>query len=101
MKVKDKVLYDTIVEVHYDLGSVSYKLQDYQESVEHYREAINILQNEGGDAYWTNVIAGNLGLAYLRAGLTERGQTLLDRSKEAIKSQDGAPHYDFLFLTSQ
>lgn len=32
-----------MVSLHYDLGSVSYKLQDYQEAVDHYREAINIL----------------------------------------------------------
>jgi len=59
------------------LGSVNYKLQDYQEAVEHYREAINNLQDRGGDLYWANVIAGNLGLAYLRVGLTDRGKTLL------------------------
>ena len=77
---------DIIAEVHYDLGSVNYKLQVYQESVDHYREAITILQDKGGDPYWINVIAGNLGLAYMRAGLVERGKALLERSKEAIRA---------------
>jgi len=36
-----------------------------------------MLQEKKGDEYWTNVIAGNLGLAYLRAGLKERGRALL------------------------
>lgn len=89
------------MQLHYDLGSVNYKLQDYQESVEYYREAINNLQDRGADPYWANVIAGNLGLAYLRVGLVEKGKTLLDRSKESIRAQHGANHYDFLFLTSQ
>lgn len=89
------------MEVHYDLGSVNYKLQDYQESVDHYRQAIVMLQDRGGDEYWINVIAGNLGLSYLRAGLAERGKTLLEKSKEAIRAQHGAQHYDFLFLTAQ
>lgn len=66
----EKIQYEMIVEAHYDLGSVNYKMQDYQESVDHYRQAIVILQDKGGDEYWINVIAGNLGLAYLRAGLT-------------------------------
>ena len=37
----------------------------------------------------------------MRAGLIERGKPLLDRSKEAIRAENGAHHYDFLFLTSQ
>ena len=69
MAKEEKIPYETTVEVHYDLGSVNYKLKDYQESVEHYREAIVMLQENNGDPYWTNVVAGNLGLAYLRAGL--------------------------------
>jgi tetratricopeptide (TPR) repeat protein len=101
LQKSEKVLYETIVDVYYNLGSVDYKLQDYQESVDHYREAIVMLQERQGDSYWTNVIAGNLGLAYLRAGLTERGQGLLEKAKEAIRAVNGAQHYDFLFLTSQ
>lgn len=101
MQKTEKLSYELIVEVHYDLGSVSYKLQDYQESVDQYRAAILLLQDRGGDNYWSNVIAGNLGLAYLRAGLTERGNTLLQKSKETIVAKNGAHHYDYLFLTSQ
>lgn len=41
----EKIFHENLVNVHYDLGSVSYKLQDYQEAVDHYREAITILQN--------------------------------------------------------
>lgn len=101
MQKTEKLSYELIVEVHYDLGSVSYKLQDYQESVDQYRAAILMLQDRGGDNYWSNVIAGNLGLAYLKAGLTERGNTLLQKSKETIVAKNGARHYDYLFLTSQ
>ena len=49
LEKSEKIPYETIVEVHYDLGSVNYKLQDYQESVDHYREGIVILQERGGD----------------------------------------------------
>ncbi len=51
--------------------------------------------------YWSQVINGNLGLAYLRVNQNERGKHLLDRAKEYIKNENGTKHYDYLFLSSQ
>lgn len=45
----EKIPYELIVDVYYDIGSVNYRLQDYQESVDHYREAIVLLQDNKGD----------------------------------------------------
>ena len=90
-----------MVQLHYDLGSINYKLQGYADAIEYYKEALRILEENTGDMYWSHVISGNLGLAYLRVNQNERGKPLLDRAKEYIKNENGSKHYDYLFLSSQ
>jgi tetratricopeptide (TPR) repeat protein len=70
-----------MVQLHYDLGSINYKLQGYSDAIEYYKEAVNILEANLGDKYWSQVINGNLGLAYLRANQNEKGKVLLDHAK--------------------
>ena len=74
---REKLPTETLVQLHYDLGSVNYRLQDYGESAEHYREALRLMEQDPGDKYWNSVISGNLGLAYLRVGQREEGRKLL------------------------
>jgi hypothetical protein len=34
-------------------------------------------------------------------GQTEKGNALLDKAKEIIRGEQGATHYDYLFLNAQ
>lgn len=70
-----------MVQLYYDRGSINYKLQRYSDAIEYYKEALKILEDNGGDKYWSHVIGGNLGLAYLRVNQNEKGKPMLDRAK--------------------
>ena len=51
-EVRSKVSPTVLAEINYDLGSISYKLEDYTDAEVYYQQAIDILRARRTEDYW-------------------------------------------------
>ena len=51
-EVRSKVSPTVLAEINYDLGSISYKLEDYSDAEVYYQRAIDILRARRTEDYW-------------------------------------------------